>query len=88
MLSINADEIVGLIAAFLTTIAFLPQAVKVYRTQSTDGLSLPMYLIMFVGVCTWLYYGLRIESLSVVVANTVTAVMQIFIIFNILKKRS
>ena len=49
MLSINADEIVGLIAAFLTTIAFLPQAVKVYRTQSTDGLSLPMYVIMFVG---------------------------------------
>jgi MtN3 and saliva related transmembrane protein len=88
MLSINADEIVGLIAAFLTTIAFLPQAVKVYRTQSTDGLSLPMYVIMFVGVCMWLYYGLRIESLSVVVANTVTAVMQIFIIFNILKKRS
>ena len=88
MLSINADEIVGLIAAFLTTIAFLPQAVKVYRTQSTDGLSLPMYVIMFVGVCMWLYFGLRIESLSVVVANTVTAVMQIFIIFNILKKRS
>lgn len=88
MLSINADEIVGLIAAFLTTIAFLPQAVKVYRTQSTDGLSLPMYVIMFVGVCMWLYYGLRIQSLSVVVANTVTAVMQIFIIFNILKKRS
>lgn len=88
MLSINADEIVGLIAAFLTTIAFLPQAVKVYRTQSTDGLSLPMYVIMFVGVCMWLYYGLRIESLSVVVANTVTAVMQIFIIFNILKRRS
>jgi MtN3 and saliva related transmembrane protein len=88
MLSINADEIVGLIAAFLTTIAFLPQAIKVYRTQSTDGLSLPMYVIMFVGVCMWLYFGLRIESLSVVVANTVTAVMQIFIIFNILKKRS
>ena len=87
MLSINADEIVGLIAAFLTTIAFLPQAIKVYRTQSADGLSLPMYVIMFVGVCMWLYYGLRIESLSVVVANTVTAVMQIFIIFNILKKR-
>ncbi|MGB0259791.1 MAG: SemiSWEET family sugar transporter [Flavobacteriaceae bacterium] len=88
MLSINADEIVGLIAAFLTTIAFLPQAIKVYRTQSADGLSLPMYVIMFVGVCMWLYFGLRIESLSVVVANTVTAVMQIFIIFNILKKRS
>jgi len=87
MLSINADEIVGLIAAFLTTIAFLPQAIKVYRTQSADGLSLPMYVIMFVGVCMWLYFGLRIESLSVVVANTVTAVMQIFIIFNILKKR-
>lgn len=88
MLSINTDEIVGLIAAFLTTISFLPQAVKVYRSQSADGLSLPMYLIMFIGVCMWLYYGLRIASLSVVVANTVTACLQIFIIFNILKKQN
>ena len=88
MLSFNSDEIIGLIAAFLTTIAFLPQAIKVYRSQSTDGLSLPMYLIMFVGVCMWLYYGLRIESLSVVAANSVTAIMQIFIIFNIVKKQN
>lgn len=88
MLSVNSDEIIGLIAAFLTTVSFLPQAIKVYRSQSTDGLSLPMYIIMFVGVCMWLYYGIRIESLSVVVANTVTAAMQIFIIFNILKKQN
>jgi len=88
MLNINTDEVVGLIAAFLTTIAFIPQAIKVYRSQNTDGLSLPMYLIMFIGVCMWFYYGLRIQSLSVVTANTVTAGMQIFIIFNILKKRS
>ena len=87
MLNINTDEVVGLIAAFLTTIAFLPQAIKAYRSQNTDGLSLPMYLIMFIGVCMWLYYGLRIQSLSIVTANTVTAGMQIFIIFNILKKR-
>lgn len=88
MLSVNSDEIIGLIAAFLTTVSFLPQAIKVYRSQSTDGLSLPMYIIMFVGVCMWLYYGIRIESLSVVVANTVTAAMQIFIIFNILKNQN
>ncbi|MGD1998367.1 MAG: SemiSWEET transporter [Flavobacteriaceae bacterium] len=87
MLSINSDEIVGLIAAFLTTISFLPQAIKVYRHKATDGLSLTMYLIMFFGVCMWLYYGIRIQSLSVIVANTVTAAMQIFIIFNILKKQ-
>ena len=63
-------EYIGFIAATLTTSAFLPQAFKIWKSKTADGLSLSMYLVMGTGTLSWLVYGLLIESPSVIVCAT------------------
>ena len=64
--------LIGSIAAFCTTISFLPQVLKVYRTKRTHDLSLPMYVLFLFGVAMWLHYGFLTDSLPVIIANGVT----------------
>ena len=78
---------IGFFAAFCTTFAFLPQAIKVYQTKSTRDISLYMFLIFTIGVLSWLIYGLIINDLPVILANAVTLVLSFFIlIYKILYK--
>ena len=72
---IDQNEIIGLIAAVCTTFAFIPQVMKVWKTKQTKDLSLRMYSIMFIGILLWLVYGIRIDSLSIILANVVTATL-------------
>ena len=72
---IDQNEIIGLIAAVCTTFAFIPQVIKVWKTKQTMDLSLRMYSIMFIGILLWLVYGIRIDSLSIILANVVTAIL-------------
>ena len=72
---IDKNELIGFIAAICTTFAFLPQVIKVCKTKQTKDLSLRMYTIMFIGICLWFVYGLRINSLSIILANIVTGVL-------------
>lgn len=65
-------DIIGLVAAMLTTISFLPQTLLVLRTGRTDGISLTMYALFTAGVAGWLLYGLLVGSLPVIVANAIT----------------
>tara|TARA_B100000886_G_scaffold53998_1_gene33175 strand:- start:1490 stop:1747 length:258 start_codon:yes stop_codon:yes gene_type:complete len=78
-------EIIGLLAAFLTTSAFIPQVYKIYKDKNADGISLTMYIILFVGVILWLIYGVLIGSISIVIANGITALLQLSIIIFKLK---
>tara|TARA_B100000941_G_C28486472_1_gene545268 strand:- start:1284 stop:1541 length:258 start_codon:yes stop_codon:yes gene_type:complete len=78
-------EIIGLLAAFLTTSAFIPQVFKIYKDKNADGISLTMYIILFVGVILWLIYGVLIGSISIVIANGITALLQLSIIIFKLK---
>lgn len=64
--------ILGLAAATLTTAAFLPQVWTTWRTKSTGGLSLPMYVIFTTGVACWLVYGLIVWDLPIIMANAIT----------------
>jgi len=72
----------GYAAAFLTTAAFLPQAVKTIRTRNTEGLSVLMYAGFVTGVFCWLIYGLRLGDVALIAGNAVTFVLAlpIFII--------
>lgn len=79
-------DILGFAAAFLTTAAFLPQAVKVYRTKKTEDLSVGLFGLLFVGVFLWFIYGLMINSYPVIIANAVTLVLVGYIL--IVKIRS
>ncbi|MGF7079931.1 SemiSWEET transporter [Mucilaginibacter sp. UYCu711] len=65
-------EIIGFMAAFSTTVSFLPQAVKTIRTKDTSGISLSMYVVFTVGTFLWLIYGIMSPSAPVAVANAIT----------------
>lgn len=62
----------GLVAAVLTTAAFLPQVLESWRAQSAAGLNLTMLLIFATGVALWLVYGLGTGQMPVILANGVT----------------
>ena len=68
----DLGTLLGYPAAFLTTIAFVPQAWQSWRTRDLSGVSLPMYALFTSGVALWLGYGVAIGSLPIIVANTVT----------------
>ena len=82
---IDQNEIIGLIAAVCTTFAFIPQVMKVWKTKHTKDLSLRMYSIMFIGILLWLVYGIRIDSLSIILANVVTSTLVGTILVYIIK---
>ena len=65
-------DIVGYVAAALTTIAFVPQALTSWRTRDLSGVSLPMYSIFTAGVAMWLAYGVMLGSWPIIIANSVT----------------
>lgn len=68
-------ELIGMLAAILTTASFAPQAIQVLRTKETGAISLVMYIMFTTGVMTWFIYGLFIGSLPVIIANAVTLLL-------------
>ena len=75
------QELVGSIAAFLTTVAFVPQAYKVYKTNQTKDLSLFLFLIFSLGVFMWLIYGIMKEDLPIMIANSITLFLSLYILY-------
>ena len=65
-------DIVGSLAAILTTVSFLPQAWHSFKTKDVSGVSLGMYSVFTVGVALWLVYGLLLRAWPIVVANVIT----------------
>ena len=74
-------EIIGLIAAVLTTAAFLPQVYKTWKTKDVSALSLPMLILFFTGIVLWLVYGIYIKSLSMIIANSITIVSSLLLLY-------
>lgn len=74
------SEVVGYLAGALTTISFVPQAWLSWRTRHTSGLSLGMYSIFAAGVALWLGYGILIGAWPVIVSNSITLALALFIL--------
>lgn len=70
----NFVNLIGLLAAFGTTISFLPQAIKTIRTKDTSAISLPMYVLFTAGTVLWLAYGIMASAPPVIIGNFVTMV--------------
>ena len=68
-------DLLGYLAAALTTVAFFPQVLKAFKTKSTKDMSLLMWLLLSVGVLCWLIYGIELGSGPIIVANGVTLVL-------------
>ncbi len=72
--------ILGITAGTLTTVAFIPQLAKAFKSKSTGDLSWGMVLTFTTGVLLWLIYGIWIDSLPVILANAVTLLLQLGIV--------
>ena len=76
----DLSNILGYSAAFLTTIAFAPQAYQSWKTRNLEGISLPMYSLFTTGVALWFLYGLTIHSMPVIIANAITLVLSAIVL--------
>ncbi len=74
------SQTIGYLAGTLTTISFIPQARLSWKTRHTAGLSLGMYAIFALGVALWLGYGLLIGAWPVIVSNSITLALALFIL--------
>lgn len=74
-------ETIGFAAAILTTIAFLPQVYKTWKTKDVSALSLPMLALFFVGIALWLVYGFYKDSPSMIFANSITVVSSFLLVY-------
>ena len=72
---IPATDWLGFVAAAFTTSAFLPQAVKVWRSRSAGDISLGMYLILITGIALWLTYGVLLDAWPIIIANGLTLLL-------------
>ena len=73
-------EIFGFVAALLTTIAFIPQLLKTWKTRSGNDVSTIMLILFIIGVFCWILYGLMISSVPILVANSITFILNSFIL--------
>ena len=80
MNNLNYIEFFGFLAALLTTIAFLPQLYKTWKTKSADDVSLTMLILFIVGLLCWIIYGLKINSIPILLANIITFVFNFSIL--------
>ena len=76
----NYIDIFGFLAALLTTIAFLPQLYKTWQTKSADDVSLFMLILFITGLFCWIIYGIKIESIPILVANIITFIFNFSIL--------
>ncbi len=81
------DDLIGYLAASLTTLSFLPQALHTFRTRDVSGISLGMYGMFATGVALWLVYGLLLGAWPIVVANAVTLALALAILVMKLRYR-
>lgn len=77
----ESTDLLGALAGGLTTVAFVPQVLRTWRTRSTHDISLAMFSIFSLGVLCWLLYGIRIGSWPIVIANAITLSLSLFILY-------
>ena len=76
----DGNTLLASMAAICTTVSFLPQVFKVYRTKHTKDLSLPMYIVFSIGVLLWACYGVATQSWPIIIANSVTLLLSLYIL--------
>lgn len=72
--------ILGLVAGTLTTIAFLPQLMKTWKTKSAKDVSIEMLIVFSIGVFLWLIYGIYLQALPIILANSLTLIFNLIIL--------
>ena len=74
-------QILGLVAGTITSITFLPQVIKIWKTKSAKDLSLLMLLLLMLGVILWLSYGLLVMDAAIIYTNSMVLAMSLIMLF-------
>lgn len=82
-----SQDLIGAVAATLTTVSFVPQALKTFRTRDVSGISLGMYSLFATGVALWLVYGLMLGEAPIYVANAITLALALAVLVMKLRYR-
>jgi MtN3 and saliva related transmembrane protein len=77
----NAIQLLGLVAGALTTISFLPQVIKTWKSRSAKDLSLGMFSLFCLGVVLWLVYGFILNDIPLIAANLLTLMLASTLLF-------
>lgn len=73
-------DLIGYLAAMLTTISFVPQVLHTWRARRAHGISLGMISLFSLGVALWLAYGILVRAWPVIVANGITLLLALFLL--------
>lgn len=76
----NWIDSIGSVAAALTTLSFVPQAIKTFKTRDVSGISLGMYAAFTLGVALWLVYGCLLGAWPIIIANAITLALALAIL--------
>jgi len=71
----QTTDIIGSLAAIMTTVSFMPQVLHTLRTKDVSGISLGMYSVFTAGVSLWLVYGILLGELPIIIANAITVAL-------------
>ncbi len=74
-------DLIGSVAATLTTTAFIPQVWQIWKTRHTHDISLGMYVAFTCGVALWLLYGILLGSWPIIIANSITVCLAGTVLF-------
>ncbi|MCC6275049.1 MAG: SemiSWEET transporter [Leptospiraceae bacterium] len=83
----NLDTIIGYLAGLLTTIAFIPQMLRVILTKQTNDISRNMYLVFILGILLWLAYGIMRSETPIIIPNIFTLIFATIILIYKLKEK-
>jgi MtN3 and saliva related transmembrane protein len=79
-MAMTTTTLIGLVAAFCTTAAFVPQVVRTWKSRSTKDISLGMFVFYAIGIFAWLVYGVLIGDLPLIASNGVTFVLSVIML--------
>ena len=87
-LSVRITTFIGLLAGTCTTIAFIPQLVKVVKTKKTDGISLWMYIIYIIGLSLWLVFGILTNTSAIIITHSIAISLAMYILYYVIKNHN
>ncbi len=73
--------VIGLVAATITTLSFVPQVMKIWKMKETRDISLLMFVILGIGIFLWIIYGFLLWDLPLILANSITFIFVLVILF-------
>ena len=72
--------LIGFMAATGTTLSFIPQVIKSWKTKETHDISFWTFITLVIGIALWLIYGFLINDLPLIIANSITFVFALSIL--------